>query len=133
MNLTIPYTSKRLRNTLLLSLLYWAICLMNILGADNFGYLQIGFLILAILSTLAYFRERKKQYLTISEGMIKRNDIWGKKIRLDEVVHIEKYAGDYILKTPTKKLRIDTHIILPEALEELEEVLNQIQLTAAKT
>ena len=133
MNLTIPYTSKRLRKTLLLSLLYWVICLMNILGADDLGYLQIGFLILAIVSTFLYFRERKQQYLTISEGMIKRNDIWGRKIRLDEVIHIEKYAGDYILKTPTKKLRIDTHIIPPEALKELEGVLGQIQLTTAKT
>ena len=126
MNVTIPYTAKRLRNTLIFSFLYWFIYLSSFLVRDDFGYFQWIFLIIAILSTFEYFRQKKQQYLSIKDGVLKRNDIIARTIRLQEVTEIEKYAGDYILKTPKRKLRIDTDVIPDKALKELEHVFEDM-------
>ena len=130
---TIPYTSKRLRKTLIMTLGYWLLFYLNVFGIKSPGYILFGFLLLAVFSTYMYFRERKLQYLTLKDGVLIRNDIWGRSIRLQEVTEIEKYAGDYILKSPKKKFRIDTHIITPEGLEALEKVLADIPLNFAKS
>jgi hypothetical protein len=132
LKVTISYTKKRLRKTLIITLIYWVVFGIRLFPVYEFRYLDVLLFLIAGISTYQYFRERRHQYLTITEGELKRNDLWGRKIQIDEVVHIEKYAGDYILQTPTKKLRIDTHIIPPEALKELERILGQLQLTGPK-
>ena len=126
MKITIPYTAKRLRNTLIASFLYWVVFLFNVIGRDEFGYIQWLFLILAILSTIEYFRQRQQQYLILKDGVLKRNDLIARSIHLQEITEIEKYAGDYILKAPNKKLRIDTDYIPDEALKELEDVFEKM-------
>lgn len=133
MELTIPYTNKRLRKTLIMTLGYWILFFLNLFGIRSSYYWQVAFLLIAIFSTYMYFRERKLQYLTLKDGVLKRNDIWGRSIRLQEVTEIEKYAGDYILKSPNKKLRIDTHIIRPDGLKVLEKVLADVPLDLAKS
>jgi hypothetical protein len=54
-------------------------------------------------------------------------------VHLSEIRTIEKYAGSYILKTDTKKLTIDTTIIAPNSLVELNAALEKLMLNGAKS
>jgi hypothetical protein len=47
---------------------------------------------------------------------------------LSAIKTIEKYAGSYILKTDTKKLRIDTTIIAPNSLTKLDAALEKLNI-----
>ena len=75
------------------------------------------------------------QYLTIENGIIRKNGLYGfrKKINLNEINWIKKFAGDYTLKTETKELKINTELIEEKSLAELNSVLGKLNLPADKT
>jgi hypothetical protein len=54
-------------------------------------------------------------------------------VHLSEIRTIEKYAGNYIIKTDTQKLTIDTTIIAPNSLAELNAALEKLMLNGAKS
>ena len=75
-----------------------------------------------------YFYQKQNKYLTIENERIRVNNIFGKGINLNEILTIEKYAGDYILKTRKKKLKIDTTIIEPTELSNLNSELEKLNV-----
>jgi hypothetical protein len=89
--------------------------------------------LLPISFVLKYVYQKQYQYITIENGSIRKNDLFRKEVQLSEIRTIEKYAGSYILKTDTKKLRIDTSIIAPNSLRELKAALEKLMLNGTKS
>jgi hypothetical protein len=81
---------------------------------------------MGILYVGTYFFENKKQYLTIENGIISKNHLLPKKINLNEIKQIKKFAGDYILKTDSTELRINTELIEENSLAELNTLLDNL-------
>ena len=52
--------------------------------------------------------KKKQGYLTLEQGVISINRPFGKRILLNEILRIKKFAGDLILKTNQLELTIDT-------------------------
>jgi len=97
------------------------------LNSEENWKLIIG--ILAPASFVAkYFYQKQKKYLTFEDNNIKLNNIFGREINLNEILTIEKYAGDYILKNGIKKLKIDTTIIEPVELSNLNSELKKLNV-----
>jgi hypothetical protein len=68
------------------------------------------------------------KYLTIENGIINVNGPFGKKLNLTEIKQIKKFAGDFILKTEKKELTINTQIIDPNSLTELNAELEKLNV-----
>jgi len=101
---------------------------------DSIGFwLNYYPFVLAFLYLGLYLFERHFQYLTITEDQIKVNDLFGKRINISQIHRIKKFAGDYKLITDKKEMKIDTQIIDPDSLEELNEVLAKLNLPPEKT
>jgi hypothetical protein len=66
--------------------------------------------------------------VTIENGIINVNGPFGKKLNLNEVKRIKKFAGDFILKTDNKEMTINTQIIEPTSLSELNEELEKLDV-----
>jgi hypothetical protein len=75
-----------------------------------------------------YFYQKKHNYLTITDNSISLNDLFLRKLELTEIKSIEKYAGNYILKTDKKTLTIDTTIIEPNSLITLNAALEKLKV-----
>ena len=75
-----------------------------------------------------YFYQKNYKYLTIENGIIHVNGPFGKKLNLTEIKRIKKFAGDYILKTDKKELTINTQIIEPTSLSELNDELEKLDV-----
>ncbi|CAZ98557.1 Conserved hypothetical protein [Zobellia galactanivorans] len=73
--------------------------------------------------------------MRIENGTIRKNGLngYGKKINLNEINWIKKFAGDYTLKTETKELKINTELIDKTSLTELNSILKELNLPADKT
>ena len=56
-----------------------------------------------------------------------------KKINLNEINWIKKFAGDYTLKTEQKELKINTELIDENSLTELNRILAELNLPPEKT
>ena len=125
--MTIAYKKKYLNINLIYALLFTVTLFPFTLNSAENWMLIIG--ILSPASFIAkYFYQKQKKYLTIEDERIRVNNIFGKGINLNEIKTIEKYAGDYILKTGNKKLKIDTTIIEPTELSNLNCVLKKLNV-----
>ncbi len=95
--------------------------------------MDYGFLVIAILYWSSFFYEKSNQYLTIDDKSIKKNSLSGKKLYLSDINWIKKFAGDYILKTDTEELTINSGVVDEKSLIELERILSKLDLPADKT
>jgi hypothetical protein len=51
---------------------------------------------------------------------------------VNEINRIEKYGGDYIIRTLEKELKINTGLIEEKSLEEFNEILKKLNLPEGK-
>jgi len=75
-----------------------------------------------------YLYLKVKYYLTIENNLIKQNYIFGKKIDLSEIKSIKHFAGEYILRTDTRKMRIDIGSVEKSSLAELRDELKKLDI-----
>ena len=125
--MTIAYKNKYLNLNLIYALLFTVTLFTVALNNEENWKLIIGILVPASFIS-KYFYQKQKKYLTIEDDKIKVNNICGREINLNEILTIEKYAGDYILKTGIKKLKIDTTIIELVELSNLNSELEKLNV-----
>ena len=96
----ILYSKKRRKYDLFQGLFWILIGILGVFFSEKnnilfYLYTPMGFIYL-------YLYIKVKYYLTIENNIIKQNYIFGKKIDLSEIISIEHYAGEYILRTKKK-------------------------------
>ena len=95
---------------------------------DEKNWNDYGWLIISLAYLSTYFYQRQNKYLTIENGILRVNWPFGKRVNLSEIKRIKKFAGDYILKTDKKELTINTQIIEPNSLAELDAELEKLNV-----
>lgn len=129
----IKYKKKRFRHYLIFGILWTILGFLNLNYSGDNNWIDYGFLVIAILYWSSYFYEKSNQYLTVDDDFIKKNSINGKKIYLSDINWIKKFAGEYILKTDTEELTINTEVVDEKSLIELNRILSKLDLPANKT
>jgi hypothetical protein len=124
----IRYTKRRLNHSLIFGTLWLIISLLGIFTKESPYWTDYAFLIISFFYLGTYFYEKRNQYLTIENGLISVNQPFGKKIRLTEIKRIKKFAGDYILKTDKAELTINTQMIDPNSLADLNTELEKLNM-----
>ena len=120
---------------LILGLVWIVLGTLSIVTDDEIRWTDYGYLVIGILYIGHYLSDLTNQYLTIENGTIRKNGLYGywKKINLNEINWIKKFAGDYTLKTEQKELKINTELIDKDALSELNKILTELNLPSEKT
>lgn len=131
----IRFKKKKSYINLIFGLAWGGLGVFNLLQDDNLRWPDYGYLLAGILYLGHYLYDLSNQYLTIENGTIQKNVLYGfgNSIKLKEINWIKKFAGDYTLKTETKELKIDTELIEENSLTELNEILEKLNLPSDKT
>ena len=131
----IKFKKKRLYANLVLGLFWIGLGIFNVIDEENLRWMDYLYLVVGILYTGHYIFDIINQYLTIENGTIQKNPLYGfgKKIDLNEINLIKNFAGDYTLKTDTQKLKIKTDLIEEKSLVELNEILRKLNLPSDKS
>ena len=130
----IRYKKKRLRVNLFIVIAWGVLVVLTLFFSSKRQWFDYVYFIMLIFHLAQYIYENKKQYLTIENGTISKNLLFQtKKMNLNEITQIKNFAGDYILKTSQKELIINTQIIYPDSLIDLNAVLEQLELPADRT
>jgi len=128
----LKYSSSTLYSYLLAALLTIAIGLVLILIAFFYEkwpiYFGIGQLAAGIFILLVYFHRKKKGYFMLKNGKLIKNSLITGKIKLADILSIKQFAGDMKFKTAKEELIIDTKIIDPNSLAELNKEINKYNL-----
>ena len=97
---------------------------IELIASNEIRYFNIT---LALLYIAPYFYHKKVPFLTIQKGVLKQNWWFGKSIDSKDINEIKYFAGEYIIRSQKKELRIDTHIIDPRDQPHLTDFLRTHQ------
>ena len=130
----IRYKKKRLRINFLIVIAWGILFVLTAFFISQRRWTDYVNIVLFFFYTINFIYEYKNQYLTIADDTITENLLFQtKKMNLNEIIKVKNFAGDYILKTSQKELIINTQIIDPDSLIDLNAVLEQLELPADRT
>ena len=131
----IKFKKKRLLANLVLGLVWIGFGVFNVWEAETNHWSDYGYLVIGIVYLAYYLYELTNPYLTIVNGTIQKNGLYAfrKKLKLNDINWIKKFAGDYTLKTEQEVLKINTDLIDNDSLSELNTILAELNLSADKT
>jgi hypothetical protein len=124
----IRYKKKRLKFYLIMTILWLIFVVFNLISNDFGEWTAYTWLGISVMYIAIYSFDYFNQYLTIQNNVIKENHLFGKKINLNEIKRIKKFAGDYILQTEKTELTINTQIIDQNSLTELNAELEKLNV-----
>lgn len=131
----INYSKRRLYSNLISGLLLLTVGVLSLFSSKDFIFWS-GFVyfILGIHHISQFFYDSKHQYLILENESIQQVRLFGAKTKIDfnEIQTIDKVDGNYILKSDTKKIKIDIDLIDNAALLKLMEVLKKADLPPEK-
>src|SRR5690554_7416586 len=122
----IGYTKRHMNLNLVFGLVWLVWFLVSMITKAEIGWIDYGWMVISGLYLALYYHQRKNKYISIEDGIIKKNEWFGKKLRISEVKEIREFAGNYIIKTDEKELVVNTDIINPDEIPELIEALKQL-------
>jgi hypothetical protein len=131
----IKFRKKRLIYNLVFSIFYIVIGLDGIINQENIRWTKYVFFIIGTIYLISSLFEIRNQYLTIENGMIRKNQFLGfnKKINLKDIIQIKKFAGDYTLVTEQTELKINPELIDANSYDILKHILSKLDLPSDKT
>lgn len=110
MDIKLRYNIKNQRYFIIAGGLFILLAGIELIASNEISYFNIT---LALLYIAPYFYHKKVPFLTIQKGVLKQNWWFGKRIDSKDINEIKYFAGEYIIRSQKKELRIDTHIIDP--------------------
>jgi hypothetical protein len=110
MDIKLRYNIKNQRYYIIVGGLFILLAGIELIASNEIRYFNIT---LALLYIAPYFYHKKVPFLTIQKGVLKQNWWFGKSIDPKDINEIKYFAGEYIIRSQKKELRIDTHIIDP--------------------
>lgn len=124
----ISYKKRHLNINLILGLVWGVLSVANFIFDDETRILDHGFVVVALLYLGLYAYQRYYKYLSIQNGIIQEGGPFGKKMEMGTIQQIKKFAGDYILKGDNRELTINTRIIDPKSLNDLDTALHGLHV-----
>ena len=118
---------------LILGLVWISLGIVYFIEDDTIRWNAYVYLLAGIFFLGQYLWDITNQYLTVENGILKRNTVFGKKINLNDITWIKKFGGDYTLKTENQQLKINTELIEEKSLAELNKILGKLNLPSEKT
>ena len=120
----ILYSKKRRKYDLFYIIFCLLIGMLSLfLSETNHMFIYL-YMPLGLISLYRYIRV--KYYLIIEKGVLKQNYIFGKKINLSDIKSIKHFAGEYILRTDTRKMRINISWVDQSSLIDLKGELKKL-------
>lgn len=123
----INYKKKNSKINLIIGVIWFIWFWVGVFTLDRINWYDWGWLVLSLIYILNYFYQRKNQYAEITDEFVKINDpLLGKKLKIEDVKTVRKFAGDYIFKTDKKELTINTQVISSESLNQLNHKIEEL-------
>lgn len=126
--LQFKYSKKQLRYSLVFGIL-WIVIFAAYLIFRSDSYFGYGYLAIGIFFLGTYIYKKKFHYATIKNGVLIKNDILPKRIKLDEITDVHYFSGKYKLMTKNSEMTINTMVIDKTSIDVLKNIVKQINLS----
>ncbi len=116
--LNIPYKRGYLKKKFLFSIL-WLLVGIGMVASSPSNLFFYGYPFIGAAYTAVYWYEKRRGYLKICDAQLCVFSLPTKNYTLTELNQAYQFAGDLVLKFPTRELRIDTYQIEEHDREKL--------------
>lgn len=124
----VRYEKKQVNLNLYLGLFWLLNGIVKSVIDKNVDFFDCFWFLISGIYLCIFFYQKKEKYLTLENETIKQNWPFGKKIKLREIKAIKHFAGEFILKSELKKMKINISLIESESLFELKTELNKLDV-----
>ena len=124
----IRYKKKQVKLNLIMGIFWLIYGIVLVVFNEDMNWFDYGWFVFSGIYLIIYFYQKKEKYLTLENGFIKQNWPFGKKMNLNEIKGIKHFAGEYILKSELKKMKINIDLIESESLSKLKTELKKLDV-----
>ena len=127
----IKFKNNKLYGNLLLGVVWTGIGVLNFYENDNIRWSNSIYFVLGLLYIGHFIIDITFQYLTIENGTIRKNWLYGfrNKLNFEDIKSIEKDGANYTLITDSQKLKIKTKLIEENSLIQLNTLLERMNIS----
>ena len=127
----IKFKKNKLYGNLLLGVVWTGIGVLNFYENDNIRWSNSIYFVLGLLYIGHFLIDITFQYLTIENGTIRKNWLYGfrNKLNFEDIKSIEKDGANYTLITDSQKLKIKTKLIEENSLIQLNTLLERMNIS----
>lgn len=123
----VAYNKKKSHISLILGVTWIVIGITSIIGDSGNNFLS-GFLFIGIAYLAIYFIQRNVPYVLITDEFIQVCNFTKRKIYLKDITEIKYFAGDYVIKSASKELSIDSNFVEKESLPSLKNAIEELKV-----
>jgi hypothetical protein len=120
------YKKKKLYTNLIIGILWVVIGVASLLFNEDSNWTDYGFFSFGLVYIGFFLFNYKFQYITVKNGIIQENGLFGKKVEIAKITSFRKLAGDYVLIAGKNQLRINTELIDADSLVELKKYISSL-------
>ena len=124
----LQYKKRQLNFNLIFGAIWFVYFFIKLFLEEKLHWINYGWILISLTYFGSYLYQKKFKYVSIENGVLKINGPLGKKLNLTQIKRIKRFAGDYIIKTDKKELTINTKVIEPESLAELNAELEKLNV-----
>lgn len=124
----LQYKKRQLNFNLIFGTIWFVYFFIKLFLEEKLHWIDYGWILISLTYFGSYLYQKKYKYVSIENGVLKVNGPLGKKLNLTQIKRIKRFAGDYIIKTDKKELTINTQVIEPESLVELNAELEKLNV-----
>ncbi|WP_338732292.1 hypothetical protein [Mangrovimonas cancribranchiae] len=127
--MTFPFKKSKKRFYFNLSLgILWIIVGSIGVFMDDTRWTDYIFLIIGLFYLVSSFLDTQTHHLIITKDVIKEDFFFGKSINIKNINNISEFAGDIILKTPSKELTIHKQAFENEVFSSIKQQVERLKL-----
>lgn len=134
LNIKINYVKARLNLNFFIGII-WFLLGLGYLFSPNNSFVAYAYLILSLLYFLSFYYDKRYGYLTINNNILKKRDnpFFNYGIAIKDIKGIVKINEDYILKTDSNSIRIQSSVICENSKSKLDDFMNQLEASIKLT
>ena len=125
----IKYKQSRLYTNLIFGLVWMTLGIFTIIEKEKFRWYDMIYIVFGLIYSAQSAYEYYYQHLTLTKDFICQHALFeNKQIKLADIINVKSIAGDYIIKTKTDELYINSNLLDKKSLNQFIEKLKTLEV-----
>lgn len=129
--MTIRFSKKQIRLNLILGIIWLANGILQVFFDESPSWLDYSWFLFSVIYLGTVYYQKTRKYVTLENNTIKKNQPFGKSIRLQDIKQVRLFAGDVILRSEHTEFTVNGGLACPDGRDKLIALLREKNIAFA--